>query len=58
MGKALNDSGIVSVTGETDLLVHIRNNEAYISNIIEVSDNIIIAIPIHRNGEVVGAVWG
>lgn len=57
-GKSIDDRGIVSVTGETDLLVHIRNNEAYISNIIEVSDNIIIAIPIHRNGEVVGAVWG
>lgn len=57
-GKSIDDTGSVSVAGETDLLVHIRNNEIYISNIIGVSDNIIMAIPIHRDEEVVGAVWG
>lgn len=35
-----------------------RNNQNYISNVIDISDIMMIAVPITRNDEVTGAIWG
>ena len=35
-----------------------RNNQNYVSNVIDISDIMMIAVPITRNDKVTGAIWG
>lgn len=57
-GKSMDDSGEGKVITDTQWLDSIRKNQRYISNIEEVSDRILLAVPIVKNGEVRGAIWG
>lgn len=57
-GISLDDTGRIEKIEDTEFLNSMRNNQNYISNVIDISDIMIIAVPITRNDEVTGAIWG
>lgn len=57
-GKGVDNSGADQQIEAPELLEAISNGEEYVSNILGVSDNMLIAIPLHENEKIVGMVWG
>ncbi len=55
-GISLDDTGRIEKIEDTEFLNSMRNNQNYISNVIDISDIMIIAVPITRNDEVTGAI--
>lgn len=57
-GNSIDSTGKREKLQEEELLTSIRNNENYVSNVIDLSDVMILAVPICRNDSVVGVIWG
>lgn len=57
-GKSLDDSGNISKIDDTELFEAIQKDESYVSNIYEDLYNMRIAVPLHKDGQVIGALWG
>ncbi len=57
-GKCIDDTGSISVTNDSKFIEQIKNKKTYISNVIEKSDSMILAVPLQQEGTVVGALWG
>lgn len=57
-GKGVDDTGKESVTDDPQFLANIQNDKVYISNVIEESDRMLLAVPMHKDGQVVGSIWG
>lgn len=57
-GKSMDDSGTIGQIDDSELFESIRNGTSYISNVLTVSDNMMIAVPLHHNRETIGALWG
>ena len=43
---------------DTEFLNSMYHNQNYVSNVQDISDTMMIAVPITRNGQVTGAIWG
>ena len=56
-GISLDDTGKIEKIEDTEFLNSMRNNQNYVSNVIDISDIMMIAVPITRNDEVTGAIW-
>lgn len=61
-GQGLDSEDSLNVPADKELYEVIRRDEVYISDILmdgsKESGQILIAVPLHRRGRVVGAVWG
>lgn len=57
-GNSIDSTGKREKLQEEELLTSIRNDENYVSNVIDLSDVMILAVPICRNDSVVGVIWG
>lgn len=57
-GTSLDDTGKVEKSEDTEFLDSMKKNKRYVSNVMDVSDTMMIAVPITRNGQVTGAIWG
>lgn len=57
-GNTIDDSGVVEKSENEELLNRIKEDESYLSNVMEKSDNMLLAVPLHRDGNIVGAIWG
>lgn len=57
-GKNIDDTGTVSEMDVSELLEQVQESNQYVSNAIDISDNMLLAVPIHKDGEIVGAIWG
>lgn len=61
---AFEKIGVVDLTGktekiqDTEFLNSMYHNQNYVSNVQDISDTMMIAVPITRNGQVTGAIWG
>lgn len=58
MGTSLDDTGRTKKIKDTEFLNSMYNKKSYVSNVIEISDIMMIAVPITRNDKVTGAIWG
>ena len=56
-GKSMDDSGIIEQIEDPALFEHIQRGENYTSNVLTVSDNMLIAVPLCQDGQIVGALW-
>lgn len=57
-GKSIDDTGAIDAMAASEILKQVQASDCYVSNEIDVSDNMLVAVPIHKDGEVVGAIWG
>ncbi len=57
-GNGLDDTGNDQVRINSQFVEQIKQDKPYISNVIDKSDSMILAVPMHKDGEVVGAIWG
>lgn len=51
-GESVDDLGNVTTIQDPALFQAIHNDETYISNLSETLDNMLIAVPLHRNEQV------
>ena len=56
-GKSIDDTGAIDAMAASEILKQVQASDCYVSNEIDVSDNMLVAVPIHKDGEVVGAIW-
>lgn len=54
----MDDTGAVGRIEDPELFETIQNDKSYISNVMTSSDDMIIAIPLHYDDQIVGALWG
>ena len=57
-GRSLDDTGKTEKIQDTEFLNSMYHNQNYVSNVQDISDTMMIAVPITRNGQVTGAIWG
>lgn len=57
-GTSMDDTGAVGRIEDPELFETIQNDKSYISNVMTSSDDMIIAIPLHYDDQIVGALWG
>lgn len=57
-GRSLDDAGKTEKIQDTEFLNSMYHNQNYVSNVQDISDTMMIAVPITRNGQVTGAIWG
>ncbi len=57
-GTSMDDTGAVGRIEDPELFETIQNDKSYISNVMTSSDDMIIAIPLHYDDRIVGALWG
>lgn len=57
-GKGIDDTGKASVTEDQEFLENIQNDKAYISNVMEEADRMLLAVSMHKDDQVAGAIWG
>lgn len=56
-GTSMDDAGTIEQIEDPQLFEHILRGENYTSNILAVSDNMLIAVPLCQGGQIVGALW-
>lgn len=56
-GKSMDDTGTIEQIENPKLLDHIQKGENYTSNVLSVSDNMLIAVPFYRDERLAGALW-
>lgn len=56
-GRSLDDTGKTEKIQDTEFLNSMYHNQNYVSNVQDISDTMMIAVPITRNGQVTGAIW-
>lgn len=57
-GSSIDDTGVIRKLADPRLFESILNDQSYISNVLTASDDMVIAVPLHHGGQVVGALWG
>lgn len=57
-GRSLDDTGKTEKIQDTEFLNSMYHNQNYVSNVQDISDTMMIAVPITRNGQVTGAILG
>lgn len=61
-GQSINDEGAPVGLADPELMKKIKDDEPYISDILTSGERemgqILVAVPLHNNGRIVGAVWG
>lgn len=57
-GESMDNTGAIGQIDNPELLESIKNDESYISNVLTASDDMLIAVPLHHDGQIVGALWG
>lgn len=57
-GNTINNEGDTSIMENPLFIQNMENNKSYISNIMELSDRMLLAVPVHKDGKVVGGIWG
>lgn len=57
-GNAVDDDGTKSKFKDTAFLETISENEEYISDVVDESDTILLAVPIQQGNEPKGILWG
>lgn len=57
-GTSMDDTGAIEQIGDSSLFESILNDQSYISNVLTVSDDMVIAVPLHHDGRIAGALWG
>lgn len=56
-GTSMDDAGTIEQIEDPQLFEHILRGENYTSNVLAVSDNMLIAVPLCQGGQIVGALW-
>lgn len=56
-GTSMDDAGTIEQIEDPQLFEHILRGENYTSNVLAVSDNMLIAVPLCQDGQIVGALW-
>lgn len=61
-GESIDDNGIAGGLSDSEFIEKIKNGESYISDTLTSGEKevgqILVAVPLHNNGKIVGAIWG
>lgn len=57
-GNALDENGQKLILNDSQLLSSLSEGKEYISNLVEQDDMMLIAVPVMRNNQIVGGLWG
>lgn len=57
-GNSIDNTGTIEKIEDIEFLESIRDDRKYVSNVINTSDTMLMAVPITKDGIVTGAIWG
>lgn len=57
-GNSLDSTGKTEKLDDAQMLAHIKNKRKYVSNVINASDIMLMAVPFYRGDRVTGVIWG